>query len=59
VRALFGPGLLLTIAVLFCMIAVLELIFGGGVRWLPAIIYAVILAPVLLTVAVEAKRSRS
>jgi hypothetical protein len=55
---LFGPGLLVAFAVIFSMISLLELILGGGLRWLPAIIHAVILAPVLLTVAAEARRIR-
>ena len=40
------------------MTSMLELIFGGGLRWSPAITYAVILAPILLTVATEARRTR-
>jgi hypothetical protein len=55
---LFGPGLLLAFAVIFSVISMLELVLGGGLRWLPAILYAVILAPVLLTVVAEARRIR-
>lgn len=50
-----GSGLLVVIPVIFSMIVMLELVLGGGVRWLPNI-DAVILAPVLLSVFAEAKR---
>jgi hypothetical protein len=58
-RGLFGTGLLAAIAVIVSMIIMLELVLGGRVRWLPTIIYAVILGPVLLTVVAEAERIRS
>jgi hypothetical protein len=55
-NARVGSGLLVVIPVIFSMIVMLELVLGGGVRWLPNI-DAVILAPVLLTVL--AKRSEA
>jgi hypothetical protein len=55
---LFGPGLLVAFTVIFSMTSMLELILGGRLGWLPAIIYAVILAPVLLTVVAEVRRIR-
>lgn len=57
-RGLFGTGLLAAIAVIFSMITMRELVLGGRLRWVPTIIYVVILAPVLLTLVGEAKRIR-
>jgi hypothetical protein len=58
-RASVASGLPAYCAVIFSMIIMLELLAGGEVRWLPAVAYAVILAPILLTVAAELRRRRN
>ncbi len=57
-RASAATGLLTSFVVIVSVIIALELSFGGGLRWLPAIACAVILAPILLIVTAEMGRRR-